>query len=64
MSMEKVNLVERAKHIVSLQRDIFAEISRLPRLLFLSCIGPIRRRKRRCNRDCGATNEMRGIRQR
>jgi len=28
MSMEKVNLVELAKHIVSLQRDIFAEISR------------------------------------
>jgi len=26
--MEKVNLVELAKHIVSLQRDIFAEISR------------------------------------
>jgi len=25
---EKVNLVELAKHIVSLQRDIFAEISR------------------------------------
>ena len=28
MSMEKVNLIELAKHIVSLQRDIFAEISR------------------------------------
>jgi hypothetical protein len=26
--MEKVNLVELAKHIVSLQRDIFAEIRR------------------------------------
>ncbi len=26
--MEKVNLVELAKHIVSLQRDIYAEISR------------------------------------